>query len=470
MRWRFLFVLAVCSFAARTSSGAIIDHSSIAGVLSASQGMMDYVGEEKWLFTHASVGGNMVDGMNALNASDPSRYRLTTASVSKTGSGSLLRASNPPASTTPGTIYECNRDNPGWQAKIQCFQNSVAAGWTSPKVQFDMDKFCYIDQTANATTYLNAMTTLETANPATKFVYTTMPLQTYEDSDNILRNQFNQAVRTYCLANNKLLFDIADIQAYDPTGNQSTFTYGGQTYQKLYSNYSSDGGHLNSTGAERVATGWYAVAIYGTRYLNFNESWTGGSSSVWGAAGNWTTADGSVIVPDAPGIKVTLGNAGARATVDLASTGRTVGGITFQANVPTNLIAAGTTALTLDNNGNGATLTIAGTHGISAGVYFKDDLEIGGGGTLDLSGSLGGDAGKTLTVLSGTTVNLIDAANNIQNSILVYGQLNATSLEVPSLTIGGVSTLAVPEPSGLVLALMSIAGMAIFLGRWKFSA
>lgn len=239
--------------------GRTINHADVDGVASLPQSTMDAVGLQKWLFTHASVGGNMVDGMNDLHAASPTRYKLIVASVGF--NGSLNRANNPPSPTANGTVYECNRGNPGWQAKVTIFDNSVRlGGWQSPAVNVAMDKFCYIDQTANATTYLNSMAALEASFPTTVYVYMTMPLMNTADSDNILRNQFNTAVRAYCTSNNRLLFDIADIEAYDPSGVQYTFTSGGTTYQKLYNGYTSDGGHLNTTGRQRVATGWYAVA------------------------------------------------------------------------------------------------------------------------------------------------------------------------------------------------------------------
>ncbi|MCP4642638.1 MAG: hypothetical protein GY851_19490, partial [bacterium] len=84
--------------------------------------------------------------------------------------------------------------------------------------------------------------------------------RTSEDASNILPPDYNDAVRQYCITNGKFLFDIADIEAHDPSGVEQTYESGGSTYQKLYSGYTSDGGHLNSTGAERVAMGWYAAA------------------------------------------------------------------------------------------------------------------------------------------------------------------------------------------------------------------
>ena len=126
-----------------------------------------------------------------------------------------------------------------------------------------MDKFCYIDDNANAGEYLSFMATLEQklAGTGTRLIYATMPLTTDDDGANVSRSVFNTAVRTFVAGSgNRLLFDIADIEAWDTTGVQHTFVSGGSTYQQLYSGFTSDGGHLNGLGSERVALGFYAVA------------------------------------------------------------------------------------------------------------------------------------------------------------------------------------------------------------------
>jgi hypothetical protein len=126
-----------------------------------------------------------------------------------------------------------------------------------------MDKFCYIDQVANADTYLTFMQGLEKkfAGSGTKLVYATMPLTTDSDGGNILRNNFNNTVRSFVAgSSNRLLFDIADIEAWDTSGVQHTFTSGGVTYQQLADGFTTDGGHLNDLGSQRVALGFYGVA------------------------------------------------------------------------------------------------------------------------------------------------------------------------------------------------------------------
>jgi hypothetical protein len=250
-------LLAVTLLAGSPCPAQIINHTNVAAVPTLPQATMNAVGLQKWFFSHASVGSNMIDGMNGLHSSNPGFYKLVSSWVGDNGS----QANSPEPPIVAGTIYECPRGNPGWEAKISIFQNSVnISGWRAPICPIVMDKFCYIDQGASATQYLNAMSGLEAAWPMTIFAYMTMPLMTSSDSDNVLRNQYNTAVRQYCQLHGRLLFDLADMEAWSPAGVQSTFVSGGQTYQKMYASYSSDGGHLNSTGCQRIAQGWYAVA------------------------------------------------------------------------------------------------------------------------------------------------------------------------------------------------------------------
>ncbi len=255
-----VFVTAALAIGLATSVGAqVVDHTAIDEVPTYPQATMDAIGQQRWLFTHASVGGNIISGMDALHSSDPVRYQLVPVAVSYLSSEE--RVEDPPEPTVAGSVYECQRGNPGWSSKFQIFDNSVrTSGWHLPAVDAAMDKLCYIDQNADPSVYLQTMEALESAYPTTRFVYTTMPLTTSEDSNNILRNQYNETVRDYCRTHGKLLFDIADMEAHEPDGTPVTFTSGSETYQKLFADYSSDGGHLNSNGSIRIATGWYAVA------------------------------------------------------------------------------------------------------------------------------------------------------------------------------------------------------------------
>lgn len=178
----------------------------------------------------ASVGGNVSAGLDALQGLD-SKYDRSLWDFS-------------------------DRGNPGWQAKVDDLDTFTAANTSSFDV-FSM-KFCYIDPAANWSYYRDHMLALETAYPAKKFVWWTIPILTSDDGQAAARDAFNQNVRSFCSANNKALFDIADIECHTPAGVKNV---DGNGREAMVASYSSDGGHLNSTGGERVARAfWYLVA------------------------------------------------------------------------------------------------------------------------------------------------------------------------------------------------------------------
>jgi len=215
-----------------------------------SKATIEKFGQLKWYFAHASVGANMMDGVSDLHATDKALFPFQGSSADK----------SPPASTQRGMIYEHNRGNPGWKAKFDGFESCVSNGWHYPVINIAINKLCYIDQHASFKYYLHSMTNLEAAFPETVLVYTTMPLMTNADADNFLRNAFNERLREWTRQNGRVLFDIADIEAYDADGKVCTFQYRNKTYQKLCENYTKDGGHLDEAGRQLVAKGFYALA------------------------------------------------------------------------------------------------------------------------------------------------------------------------------------------------------------------
>lgn len=70
---------------------------------------------------------------------------------------------------------------------------------------------------SNISTYLNLMASLESEFPKVKFVYMTGHLD--GTGVNGTLNIRNQQIRNYCRNNNKILYDFADIESYDPDGS-----------------------------------------------------------------------------------------------------------------------------------------------------------------------------------------------------------------------------------------------------------
>ena len=252
-----LALVAIGLLAGAAPAAAIIINHTNYDPSTIPQETMNQVGQLKLYFAHASVGGNIIDGLSDLHSLNATRYQLHT--VTEDGV--------PPATTSPGNMYEYMRGNPGWSAKVTTFETYMANGWGANKVHVAINKFCYIDPDANFTSYRNSMVNLEAtpAYAATRFVYMTIPLMTAPNSasDHYLRQTFNAQLRQFCAANDKILLDIADIEAWNPSGVEQTITYNGTVCQVMAPEYTSDGGHLNTLGRDHVAMGLYAMLAKG---------------------------------------------------------------------------------------------------------------------------------------------------------------------------------------------------------------
>ena len=206
--------------------GFVIDHT-YADLNSLPDDAIKSAREVRSVLRHASVGGNISAGLNDLQGIDD-KYNYSAFAFS-------------------------DRGNPGWRAKVDDLDAFVAEHLSEYAVF--SQKFCFIDEDANWRYYRDHMEALEAAYPDKGFVWWTMPIRT---DGSALRDAYNIKVRNYCLANGKILFDIADIESHDPAGHPIR----DGRYEAMYSGYSSDGGHLDeTTGRQRVATAyWWLMA------------------------------------------------------------------------------------------------------------------------------------------------------------------------------------------------------------------
>jgi hypothetical protein len=235
------------------AGGLIIGYTNVQAVGTYSPALMEQIAGFKFFFAHASVGRNIMEGLAGLNQVNPELFRLKPVAAEGV----------PPATTEPGTVYEFHRGNPPWQGKVDDFAGYVKNGWHHPNVDIVLDKFCYIDQDADVDYYIRSMAKLEAAYPDTVVVYMTIPLKTGTDEENYLRNVYNDNLRGWVKANNRVLFDIADMEAYDPDGTPQTFEFKGRVCQKLSRDYTKDKRHLDDeagVGGRHVAKGFYALA------------------------------------------------------------------------------------------------------------------------------------------------------------------------------------------------------------------
>ncbi len=190
--------------------------------------------------------------------------------------------------------------------------------------------------------------------------------------------------------------------------------------------------------------------------------WQGGNSSgAVNSAANWKVNTYSVShAPNGAGYNFRFGNANTNGTVDMMSTGLTVGNITFLADTTTTIMSTGPLyQLTLDNSGADSTISLAGTHTIAAQVLLNNDVDISGTGTLNLSGGISGDHG--MNILSGN----INAAS-IQLSHLYIGSGAKLAIMASAGEPLGAQFNPVPEPSTWLLLTIG-ALCALGYGRWR---
>ena len=115
--------------------------------------------------------------------------------------------------------------------------------------------------------YLNAMNNLEADFPDIVFVYMTGHLD--HNHDERLKHN-NQLIREYCIANNKVLFDFADIESYDPDGKYFEFSNDNCDY------FGANGDRLGNWAKEwqdshEHGVDWYICSAAHTKPLNGNR-------------------------------------------------------------------------------------------------------------------------------------------------------------------------------------------------------
>jgi hypothetical protein len=120
----------------------------------------------------------------------------------------------------------------------------------------------------NINTYLNLMTGLENDYPSVTFVYMTGHLDGSGLTGNL--HMRNEQIRAYCRANDKVLYDFADIETYDPDG-----TYFGGKLPNDACAYDTDGnGSRDGNWAiewQNTNPGqWYACTAAHSQPLNGN--------------------------------------------------------------------------------------------------------------------------------------------------------------------------------------------------------
>ena len=179
----------------------------------------------------------------------------------------------------------------------------------------------------------------------------------------------------------------------------------GPINQSFTLNYADDSG-LSGASSN---LGSLVITVTGNIYSG-QGVWNRSSSGSWTCAGNWTTSGG---VPGIDGVlsandTATFGNViGSNSAAVTLDTPVTVAAVTFD-NAAAGYTLCGSNALTLNNSGSGATITVAaGSHVINVPVVLADNLTVTGSGTLAFGSSSGITGSGSALTMSGAGGTLI---------------------------------------------------------------
>jgi hypothetical protein len=142
--------------------------------------------------------------------------------------------------------------------------------------------------------YLTPMAQLETEYPHVDFVYMTGHVDIWDDADN---KAANGMVRDFCADNDKILYDFADIERYDPDGVYYEYVNDNCDY------YDGPGGNrlgnwaIEWQDAHDEGTDWYNCSSAHSEPLNANQKayaawWLWASLAGWDAGTDTTTGSG----------------------------------------------------------------------------------------------------------------------------------------------------------------------------------
>lgn len=154
----------------------------------------------KLSYGHTSHGSQIVTGMSMLASPQGSIFQFNK------GSGTLNLLDGTPA----GDLGNPNRTTWAQRTRDLLAQNST--------INIVMWSWCgQVNGSENEINiYLNLMDSLEKDFPHIKFVYMTGHLDGTGEDGNV--NVRNNQIRDFCQNNEKILFDFADIESYNPDG------------------------------------------------------------------------------------------------------------------------------------------------------------------------------------------------------------------------------------------------------------
>jgi len=234
-------------------------------------------------YGHTSHGSQITDGMTGLSQFAGAPYNSSLYPWNNGGSGGALDLRDSAISGDLGSP-----DRISWADRTRTYLNAHR------DVNVVMWSWCGQVSTAKEShinTYLSLMNKLESEYPEVKFVYMTGHLDGTGVSGNL--NSRNEQIRKYCRENNKILYDFADIESYDPDAHYylDKGADDGCNYNGGLNNWAVD--WQNS---HRKGTDWYECGSAHTEPLNANQkayaAWW-----LWARLAGWAGSEESFSSP-----------------------------------------------------------------------------------------------------------------------------------------------------------------------------
>ena len=174
-----------------------------------------WIGKAKELtmhYGHTSHGSQIISGLGRLENSNALynvaiRSSSTSADLPVEANAIRIYAGNPPETYIQPDDY--------WQSAEGIARTKAVANLGT----FDFSMWSWCGQASSYTTaqinqYLSAMSTFEVQYPNMRFILMTG----HTDGGSATLTANNNLIRSYANSNNKILFDFADIEMYDPAG------------------------------------------------------------------------------------------------------------------------------------------------------------------------------------------------------------------------------------------------------------
>lgn len=188
-----------------SSTAMTIDHTTVS-LSSVPTGYITQAKNQLRLsYGHTSHGSQLISGADYWSAQNPLLAFNTSGAIQ----ADVLSI----ADYTPGGDLG-NPDRVAWEAATRAYLNG--SGSTRNVVLWSWCGQVSSASEADIATYLDLMSGLERDYPGVHFVYMTGHLDGSGPSGNLALR--NAQIRAFAAANNKILFDFADIESYDPSG------------------------------------------------------------------------------------------------------------------------------------------------------------------------------------------------------------------------------------------------------------